>query len=102
MPFNTDRSGCLDVLRGFFYTNNMEQKTITNETLERVKTLPRFDYVAFQMLVTSKQVHCYIKFKKARTIFFDKETCNFLYLNPFHNELQICGKFIEETEVTNG
>ena len=88
--------------RHFLYTNNMEQKTISKETLERVKTLPRFDYIAFQMLVTSKQVKCYVKFKKPRTIFFDEETCNFLYLNPFHNKLQICGKFIEESEVVDG
>lgn len=80
----------------------MERKTISNETLERVKTLPRFDYVAYQMLVTSKQVESYIKFKRPRTIFFDEEICRFLYLNPYHKELHICGKFIEESEVLNG
>jgi hypothetical protein len=79
----------------------MEEKTISKETLERVKTLPRFDYVAYQMLVTSKQVESYIKFKKARTIFYDDEISRFLYLNPYHKELHICGKFIEEREVTN-
>lgn len=79
----------------------MEQKTISKETLERVKTLPRFDYVAYQILVTSKQVHSYIKFKKPRTIFFDEETCRFLYLNPFHKHLQICGKFIAENDEQN-
>ena len=79
-----------------FFVLIMENKTISNETLERVKSLPRIDYVAFQMLVTQKQVKCIIKFKNARTIFFDEENNCFLYLNPFHKELQKCGYFIEE------
>jgi hypothetical protein len=54
------------------------------------------------MLVTSKQVESYIKFKKARTIFYDDEISRFLYLNPYHKELHICGKFIEESEVYDG
>ena len=79
----------------------MEEKTISIETLERVKTLPRFDYIAFQMLVTQKQVKRCVKFTKPRTIFFDEETNCFLYLNPFHLYLQKCGEFIE-SEVSNG
>ena len=50
----------------------MEQKTISNETLERVKTLPRIDYVAYQLLITQKQIKSFIKFAKPRTIFFDE------------------------------
>lgn len=80
----------------------MEEKTISIETLERVKTLPRLDYIAFQLLVTQKQVKCTIKFTKPRTIFFDEEKSEFLYLNPFHKYLQKCGEFITESEVTNG
>ena len=79
----------------------METKTISNETLQRVKSLPRIDYLAFQLLVTSKQVKCWIKFTKTRTIFFDEETGFFLYLNPYHKHLQACGKFIDESEVSN-
>jgi hypothetical protein len=77
----------------------MEEKTISNETLQRVKTLPRFDYLAYQILVISKQVESFIKFKKPRTIFYDEDISRFLYLNPYHKELHICGKFIEEKEV---
>lgn len=80
----------------------MEEKTISNETLERVKTLPRIDYVAYQLLVTQKQVKSFIKFKKPRTIFFDEETGFFLYLNPYHLYLQKCGTFYTENEVKNG
>jgi hypothetical protein len=80
----------------------MEKKTITNETLERVKTLPRFDYVAFQLLVTQKQINCFVKFKRPRTIFFDELDGFFYYLNPFHCELHKCGKFNTESEVLNG
>jgi len=80
----------------------MEKKTITNETLERVKTLPRFDYVAFQLLVTQKQISCFVKFKRPRTIFFDELDGFFYYLNPFHCELHKCGKFNTESEEING
>ncbi len=80
----------------------MEQKTISNEILERVKTLPRIDYVAYQLLITRKQVKSLIKFKKPRTIFFDKEDGYFYYLNPYHKNLHKCGNFIEESEVKNG
>lgn len=80
----------------------MEQKTISNEVLERVKSLPRIDYVAYQLLVTQKQVISFIKFKKPRTIFFDEETGLFLYLNPYHLHLQKCGTFNTEREVFNG
>jgi len=74
----------------------METKTISNETLERVKTLPRLDYLAFQMLVTQGKVKCLIKFKLPRTIFFDETENCFLYLNPFHKHLQKCGHFITD------
>jgi len=80
----------------------MEQKTISNEVLERVKLLPRIDYVAYQLLVTQKQVKSFIKFSKPRTIFFDEETRLFLYLNPYHLHLQKCGTFISESEVCDG
>lgn len=79
----------------------MEEKTIQNETLNRLKTLPRIDFLAFKELVSSKQVECFIKLKAPRTIFFDEEIGYFLYLNPYHKELAKCGKFIE-SEVNNG
>lgn len=91
----------LRYLKGFLF-NTMEKKTISNETLERVKSLPRLDYLAFQMLVTQKRVKCLVKFKRPRTIFFDESQNCFFYLNPFHCELHRCGIFIEEMEVDNG
>ena len=77
----------------------MEDKTISNETLERVKTLPRFDYVAFQLLVNQNQIKCWIKFKRPRTIFFDEVDGFFYYLNPYHLQLHRCGTFNIESEV---
>lgn len=74
----------------------MDNKAISSETLERVKTLPRIDYIAFQLLVTQKQVKRLKKLTKPRTIFFDEETKKFLYLNPFHCELHACGEFTED------
>lgn len=80
----------------------MENKTISNETLKRVKSLPRIDYVAFQLLVTQKQINCTIKFRHPRTIFFDELDGFFYYLNPYHLELQKCGHFNTESEGNNG
>lgn len=74
----------------------MEKKTISNETLERVKTLPRIDYIAYQLLVTQKQVTSFIKFRRARTIFFDELDGFFYYLNPYHLELHKCGTWNTE------
>lgn len=79
----------------------MEEKTISKETLERVKTLPRFDYVAFQLLVSQKQITCWTKFKRPRTIFFDELDGFFYYLNPYHLTLQKCGTFNTESEVND-
>lgn len=73
----------------------MEQQPISKETLEKIKSLPRLDYLAYQLLVTQKQVKSFIKFKKPRTIFFDESDNCFYYLNPFHNHLQKCGEFID-------
>jgi hypothetical protein len=71
----------------------MEKKTISNETLERVKSLPRIDYIAYQELINQGQIQRLVKFTKPRTIFFDEETGYFLYLNPFHLSLCKCGTF---------
>ena len=80
----------------------MEEKTISNETLERVKTLPRIDYLAYLELINQNQVERKLKLQTARTIFFDESINSFLYLNPYHKELHVCGTFIEESEVNNG
>lgn len=71
----------------------MEEKTISKETLEKVKSLPRIDYNAFIELINQKQVKQLVKFKKPKTIFYDEETKLFLYLNPFHKEFSKCGYF---------
>ena len=75
------------------------EKTISKETLEKVKTLPRIDFLAFNELVLLNKVERFVKFKTPRTIFYDSSSGYFLYLNPYHLALQRCGKFIEETEV---
>ena len=74
----------------------MEIKTISKETLERVKSLPRLDYMAFKLLVMDKKIECFIKFRSPRTIFFDESDNFFYYLNPYHKHLQRCGKWIDE------
>jgi len=71
----------------------MEKKTISKETLERVKNLPRIDYFAYLELIKQGQVERFIKLKIPRTIFFDENEDCFLYLNPYHLILFKCGTF---------
>ena len=71
----------------------MEQKTISNEVLERIKTLPRIDYLAYLELIKQGQITRLARLKQPRTIFFDEETGYFLYLNPYHLHLSKCGTF---------
>lgn len=71
----------------------MEEKTISNEVIERVKTLPRIDYQTYLELINQGQVIKLVKLKSPRTIFFDEETGLFLYLNPYHLSLCKCGTF---------
>ena len=75
-------------------------KEISEETLAKIQNLPRIDYDAFVELVNQKQVRKLVKFKKPKTIFFDEESRVFLYLNPFHKELNRCGYFYGDEMVT--
>lgn len=78
----------------------MVTKEISEETLVKIQNLPRIDYDAFVELVNQKQVRKLVKFKKPKTIFFDEESKVFLYLNPFHKELNRCGYFYGDEMVT--
>ena len=78
----------------------MVVKEISEETLVKIKNLPRIDYDAFVELVNQKQVRKLVKFKKPKTIFFDEESKVFLYLNPFHKELNRCGYFYGDEMAT--
>ena len=78
----------------------MVMKEISEETLQKVKSLPRIDFNAFIELVSQKQVKKLVKFKKPKTIFYDEESKVFLYLNPFHKELNRCGYFYGDEMVT--
>lgn len=78
----------------------MVVKEISEETLQKVKSLPRIDYNAFMELINQGQVVKLVKFKKPKTIFYDEESKVFLYLNPFHKELNRCGYFKGDEMVT--
>jgi len=78
----------------------METKEISKETLEKVKTLPRIDFLAYKELITQKQVRPLVKLKSPRTIFYDEDSKMFLYLNPFHKEINKCGCFYGDEMVT--
>lgn len=79
----------------------MVVKEISEETLAKIQNLPRIDYDAFVELVKQEQVVKLVKFKKPKTIFFDEESRVFLYLNPFHKELNRCGYFKGDEMVTS-
>jgi len=78
----------------------MVVKEISEETLAKIKNLPRIDFNAFIELINQKQVRKLVKFKKPKTIFYDEESKVFLYLNPFHKELNRCGYFYGDEMVT--
>ena len=71
------------------------KQEITEETLAKIKSLPRLDYEAYKQLIEQKQVKRLIKLKSKRTIFFIENENAFYYLNPVYNELHKCGEFIE-------
>lgn len=80
-----------------FYFVFMEKKTISNEVLKKIKTLPRIDYLAYLELIKQGQVKRIVRLKCAKTIFFDEKTGLFLYLNPYHKQLSKCGTFKNNT-----
>lgn len=78
----------------------MEKQIITEETLERIKSMPRIDYDVYKELIALKQVVRVKKLKHKRTIFVDEENGCFYYLNPVWQQLHKCGEFVE-SEVIN-
>jgi hypothetical protein len=76
---------------------NPERQEISQETLDRIGSLPRIDYDAYMELVIQKQITRTAKIKP-KTIFFDEEAGVFLFLNKYHNDLQVCGAFSEVEE----
>lgn len=72
------------------------ETTISNETLGRIKSLPRIAYDQYLELINQKQVRRLVKLKSPKTIFFDEEQDLFLYVNPYHKALCKCGEFIKE------
>lgn len=76
----------------------MEEKTISNETLERIKSLPRIEYDQYLELINQGQIKRLAKLRKPRTIFFDEETGLFLYINHWHMALCKCGVFNIEND----
>ena len=79
----------------------IEIQEITEETLLKVKSMPRIDYTLYLELINQKQIKRIIKLKSPRTIFVDEVNGLFYYLNPLSKELVRCGEFVE-SEVENG
>jgi hypothetical protein len=79
----------------------MEEKVITPETLELIKTMPRMPYETYKELISIGVIKRIVKLRQDRTIFVDEENGSFFYVNPYWKQLHKCGVFIE-TEVDNG
>lgn len=69
------------------------QKEASQETIDKIKSLPRIPYETFKELIRTGEVIPSVKFKKPKTIFFDENTGMFVYMNPYHMELCKCGQF---------
>lgn len=73
----------------------MNRKEITPEVLKKIKSFDRIDFDQFKELVKVGTIQPTCNLKTPRTIFYDDETCNFLYLNPYHGDFQKCGYWNE-------
>jgi len=76
----------------------MNETVISTETLKRVKTLPRLDYLTYLSLIEIGVVKRTTKLKSPRTIFYSEDEKSLLYLNPYHKKLFVCGVFNQEKE----
>jgi hypothetical protein len=72
----------------------MIRKNASPEVEEKIKSFERIDFAAFKELINQGQVKQFCKLKKPRTIFYDQQTANFLYLNPYHATFQKCGEWM--------
>ena len=70
-------------------------KELSQEIKDKIKTLPRIDFEAYQELIKTKQILQIVKLRTPRTIFYDESTNLFLYFNKFHLNFCKCGKFSE-------
>jgi len=71
----------------------MEKKEVNEEVLQKIKSFERINFEAFKNLVIGNSVIPFCKLKTPRTIFYDSETENFLYLNPYWGNFQKCGEW---------
>jgi hypothetical protein len=74
----------------------MKRREATPEVLEKIKSLERIPFETFKELVSVGKIINTCNLKTARTIFYDQETCNFLYLNPYYADFQKCGYWSED------
>jgi len=77
----------------------MERKEVSEEVLQKIKSFERINFDAFKGLISDNAVIPFCKLKTPRTIFFDKETDSFLYLNPYWGNFQKCGEWNPSFEV---
>lgn len=74
---------------------SLEHNQITEETIEKIKTLPKIKWEAYEELCKKGQLERNIKFKTPKSVFFDEENDCFVYFNPILRKLMKCAVFRE-------
>ena len=72
----------------------MIRKNASPEVEQKIKSFERIDFIAFKELINQGQIRELCKLKQPRTIFYDQETANFLYLNPYFGNFCKCGEWL--------
>ena len=71
----------------------MIRKEASPDVIEKIKTFGRVPFDQFKELIRMGEIIPTVKLKTPRTIFYDGNTRNFLYINPYYGEFQKCGEW---------
>lgn len=71
-----------------------QKKKLSEEDLKYKESLERIEFNQYIELVKNGSIISRVKkFKKPRTIFYDEEKNEFMYVNPYHGAFETCGKW---------
>lgn len=77
----------------------MIRKNASPEVEEKIKSFERIEFNAFKELIKQGQIKPFCKLKQPRTIFYDQDTANFLYLNPYYGDFSKCGEWMLDPNI---
>ena len=82
-------------LKAKAHLRSLEINKISEETIEKMKTLNKVNWEVYKELIKNKQIVAVYKFKTPKSIFFDEAEDKFLFFNPVYRKLFFCAKFVE-------